>query len=150
MPRPRLISDSRDRAALWLALVAFLAFASGGAGLAHRVLAHAGGGHTLRRSPDAHADAEAHAHGGFHCGATLAAANDKRDVPLEEPRDHHDDGHNCDLCTQLVSGATPPATPDAVSPPRPTAFTLPFYPARAPQAAPVPLPPARGPPLVNA
>ena len=148
MPRPRSILISRDRVALWLALVTFLVFASGGAGLAHRVLAHADGNHAP--TGDAHADAKAHTHGGSHCGATLAAANDQRDVPREEPRDHDSDGHNCDLCLQLVSGATPPAAPDVVSPPRPTAFTLLFYPACAQQAAPVPLPPARGPPSVNA
>lgn len=141
-PRPCLASwrGIRDRVGPVLALVTLLAFATGGAGLAHRVLAHADGGQT-----DA-ADQHAHAHGGSACGSVPLS---NPDTPEENHKDD-DTAHGCDVCTLLATGATLPATCDAVPTPHPTADRA-FCPAtRAPRIAAAPLPPARGPPTVSA
>jgi len=121
------------RLAATLALAAMLALATGGAGLAHCVLAHGGDGHPL--APHAHADTP--------CDPTPA------DGPSDTPA-NESNSHGCDVCTLLAGGTTPPAAPDAAPTlgPATPGFSGVASAAPAPPAA--PLPPARGPPSRSA
>jgi len=133
-PTPRLLSGP-PRWGILCALVALMAFASGGAGLAHHVLAHSGVG-------PAHAG-HVHAHGATPCGSTPTQS--PSEAPAEAPADD-ETSHDCQVCTLLSAGFTPPAAPDAAPALRPANFQ-PFAADRAaPSTAPAPLPPARGPP----
>ena len=128
------LDQSRKCAAPLFTLIAVLAFATGGMGLAHRVLAHSDGG--------THGSEHIHVDGDATCGSVPSPISE--DVPVE-----HDADHGCEVCTMLATGVALPATPDAVSPPRPIAFRFFVSTARTPRVAPAPLPPARGPPSVS-
>ena len=125
-PTPRLLSGP-PRWGILCALVALMAFATGGAGLAHRALAHAQTGTACTSSH-----------------APLPAS-----CPADAPADHDSDPHDCNVCELLASGVTPPTAPDTA----PAFWPLNLLPHAAlgvtPPAAPAPLPPARGPPSLS-
>jgi len=130
-PAPRTPCDT-FRWATALALVAVLAFATGGAGLAHRVLVHDHAGHADHTE-------HVHAHADAPCGFNPAQA------PVETP-EQENAPHDCQICTLLAAGTTPPTVPDAA----PALLRVPhrLHPVvfTTPDAAPAALPPARGPP----
>ncbi len=119
-----------------------MAFATGGAGLAHRVLAH---GHP---AGPAGVSADAHAHGATACTSSHAPL--PADRPANAPADHDPAPHGCDVCQLLASGVTPPAAPVAAPALWPRNLLPPAARGAAPPAARVPLPPARGPPSLSA
>ena len=139
-PTPRLLSGP-PRWGILCALVALMAFATGGAGLAHRALAHAHPAATPGGSADAHAQT------GTACTSSHAPL--PASFPADAPADHDSDPHDCNVCELLASGVMPPTPPDTA----PAFWPLKLLPHAAlgvtPSAARVSLPPARGPPSLS-
>ncbi len=128
------------------ALVAILAFATGGAGLAHRALSHA---HThAQATAQPNVQTDAHGHGGTACASAHVPL--PADAPADAPADHDSAPHNCDVCKLLASGVTPPENPDAAPALWPLNLLPPATRGVTPPAAREPLPPARGPPSFSA
>ncbi len=125
-------------AAAAVALAALIAVATGGAGLAHRVLAH--GGHAQAGAPGQQTRTS---------GTTACCHHAPASTPSDEPAAPQPD-HDCQVCTLLAASFAPTAPHDALPGQRLVGTRLRLVFAAAPAARPRTHPPVRGPPSRSA
>lgn len=138
------------RVASALALIALVGASTGGLGLAHRLLDHAGHGHaTADHADHDHAQHAANDHQG-HDHAPCGDSDDESEHHSDHDSDHHSAPHDCQVCMLLAAGITPPAAPDAAPVSLHTHARFLGQGVFAPRAVHRALPPARGPPSRSA